>query len=156
MMEIACRPVRNNSELFESYALRKKVFVEEQQLFQRTDRDRHDKNAIHIVALCNNTVVGTVRVHQLETGIWLGSRLAVVKQFRGRVGKLLIQKAVAVVTENGARQFRAQILLRNVPLFRRLGWVPAGRVFTYRGQPHQMMEAVLSKRAVSDQQPARN
>jgi putative N-acetyltransferase (TIGR04045 family) len=145
MMEITCRPVRDNDELLESYALRKKVFVEEQHLFKRTDRDRHDKHAIHIVALCNNTVVGTVRVHQLGEGVWLGSRLAVVKQFRGRVGKLLIQKAVAVVMINGARQFRAHILLRNVPLFKRLGWKPAGRVVTYRGQPHQMMEADLGE-----------
>jgi putative N-acetyltransferase (TIGR04045 family) len=146
MIDIECRPVQNNEELLESFALRKKVFVEEQHLFKRTDRDRHDKNAIHIVALCNNAVAGTVRVHQLGAGIWLGSRLAVLAQFRGRVGKLLIQKAVAVVTERGARQFRAHILLRNVPLFKRLGWQTAGRVFTYRGQPHQMMEAVLGEK----------
>jgi len=154
MFSIVCRPIKNNDELLASFALRKKVFVEEQQLFKRTDRDRHDRHAIHIIALSNNTVVGTVRIHQQKAGIWLGSRLAVLKQFRGRAGKLLIQKAVAVVTENGARQFRAHILLRNVPLFKRLGWQTTGRVFTYRGQPHQPMEAVLSEKAVSDQQPA--
>lgn len=146
MIKIECRPVQNNDELLESFALRKKVFVEEQQLFKRTDRDRHDKHAIHIVALCNNAVVGTVRVHQLGAGIWVGSRLAVLKHFRGRVGKLLIQKAIAAVKESGARQFRAHILLRNVPLFKRLGWAPAGSVFTYRGQTHQLMVADLSKK----------
>lgn len=147
MIDIECRPVQNNDELLESFTLRKKVFVDEQHLFKRTDRDRHDKNAIHIVALCNNAVVGTVRVHQPgSAGIWLGSRLAVLPQFRGRVGKLLIQKAVAVITERGARQFHAHILLRNVPLFKRLGWLTAGRVFTYRGQPHQTMEAALGEK----------
>jgi putative N-acetyltransferase (TIGR04045 family) len=146
MLEIEYRPVENNDELLASFALRKKVFVEEQQLFKRTDRDRHDRHAIHIIALSNHTVVGTVRVHQQTAGIWLGSRLAVLKQFRGRAGKLLIQKAVAVVMENGAQQFRAHILLRNVPLFKRLGWLPAGRVFMYRGQPHQTMEANLDQK----------
>jgi len=143
MFSIVCRPIQNNDELRASFALRKKVFVEEQKLFKRTDRDCHDKNAIHIIALCNNTVVGTVRVHQLRAGSWFGSRLAVVKQFRGRAGRLLIQKAVEVVKKNGARQFSAHILLRNVPLFKRLGWVTAGHVFAYCGQPHQMMEAHL-------------
>jgi len=144
MLAIECRPVQNSGELRDSYALRKKVFVEEQHLFGRTDRDRHDKQAIHIVALCSGTIVGTVRVHQQKAGIWLGSRLAVVKQFRGRAGKLLIQRALEVVKENGARQFCAHILLRNVPLFKRLGWAPAGPVFMYHGQPHQTMEANLS------------
>jgi putative N-acetyltransferase (TIGR04045 family) len=143
MFSIVCRPIQNNDELRASYALRKKVFVEEQQLFRRTDRDRNDKQAIHIVALCHNNVVGTVRVHHQKAGIWLGSRLAVLQQFRGRAGKLLIQKAMHVVKEKEARQFRAHILLRNVPLFKRLGWVTAGHIFTYRGQPHQMMEAQL-------------
>jgi len=142
-MKIECRPVRTNDELRESFTLRKKVFVEEQQLFKRTDRDRHDTQAIHIVALCEGAIVGTVRVHRTGGGIWLGSRLAVLKQFRGRAGRLLIHKAVEVVKKNGARQFHAHILLRNVPLFKRLGWVPAGQVFTYRGQPHQMMKANL-------------
>jgi putative N-acetyltransferase (TIGR04045 family) len=146
MFSIVCRPIQNNEELLESFALRKKVFVEEQQLFRRTDRDRHDRHAIHIIALSNHTVVGTVRLHQQKDGIWFGSRLAVLKQFRGRVGKLLIQKAVAVAKENGARQFRAHILLRNVPLFKRLRWLPAGPVFVYRGRPHQMMEANLDQK----------
>ena len=146
MMEIECRPVQNNDELRASFALRKKVFVEEQQLFRRTDRDRHDTQAIHIVALCHNNVVGTVRVHNQKAGIWFGSRLAVLQQFRGRAGKLLIQKAMQVVKEKGAQQFRAHILLRNVPLFKRLGWVTAGHIFIYRGQPHQMMEAHLDRK----------
>jgi len=144
MFSIVCRPIQNDDELRASFALRKKVFVEEQQLFRRTDRDRHDTQAIHIVALCHNNVVGTVRVYHQKAGIWFGSRLAVLQQFRGRAGKLLIQQAVQVVKEKGAQQFRAHILLRNVPLFKRLGWVPAGHVFTYRGQPHQRMEADLS------------
>jgi putative N-acetyltransferase (TIGR04045 family) len=146
IFEIECRQVQNEEELRESFALRKKVFVEEQHLFSRTDRDRHDRQAIHIVALCNGAIVGTVRVHQQKDGSWLGSRLAVVQQFRGRVGKLLIQKAVEVVKKNGAQQFCAHILMRNVPLFKRLGWVTAGPVFIYRSQPHQTMEADLEEK----------
>ena len=156
MPDIECRPVQNRAELRASFALRKKVFVEEQQLFSRTDRDRHDAHAIHIIALCSGSIVGTVRVHRQKAGVWLGSRLAVLKQFRGRAGKLLIQKAVEIVRKNGARQFRAHIQLRNVPLFRRLGWSPDGPVFSYHGQQHQTMEAFSSKQADSDQQSAYN
>ena len=125
---IICRPVQNKEELFESYSLRKEVFVEEQKLFKRTDRDRHDKHAIHIIALYNNKIVGTVRVHRDKADIWYGSRLAVLKRFRGKAGKILIQKAVEVVKENGAKQFMAHIQKRNVPLFKRLKWKPVGQI----------------------------
>ena len=144
MFEIICRPVQNQEELFESFALRKEVFVEEQNLFKRTDRDRYDKHAIHIVALYNNKIVGTVRVHRDKADIWYGSRLAVLKRFRGKAGRILIQKAVEVVKENGAKKFMAHIQKRNVPLFKRLKWTAVGQVFTHHGKPHQLMEAKLN------------
>jgi putative N-acetyltransferase (TIGR04045 family) len=143
MVEIICRPVKNKEELLKSYSLRREVFVEEQKLFKRTDRDKHDKYAIHIIALYNNKIVGTVRVHREKADIWYGSRLAVLKRFRGKAGKILIQKAVAVVKENGAKQFMAHIQKRNVPLFKRLKWKPVGQIITYHNELHQLMEAKL-------------
>jgi putative N-acetyltransferase (TIGR04045 family) len=143
MFEIICRPVKNREELLKSYSLRREVFVEEQKLFKRTDRDKHDKHAIHIIALYNNKIVGTVRVHREKADIWYGSRLAVLKRFRGKAGKILIQKAVAVVKENGAKQFMAHIQKRNVPLFKRLKWKPVGQIITYHNELHQLMEAKL-------------
>ena len=143
MFEIICRPVKNREELLKSYSLRREVFVEEQKLFKRTDRDKHDKHAIHIIALYNNKIVGTVRVHREKADIWYGSRLAVLKRFRGKAGKILIQKAVAVVKENGAKQFMAHIQKRNVPLFKRLKWKPVGHIITYHHEPHLLMEAKL-------------
>ena len=136
MFEIICRPVQNQGELLESFALRKEVFVEEQKLFKRTDRDRHDNQAIHIVALYNNKTVGTVRVHRDKADIWYGSRLAVLKKFRGKAGKILVEKAVEVVKENGAKKFMAHIQKRNVPLFKRLKWSPVGQIITYHHEPH--------------------
>jgi putative N-acetyltransferase (TIGR04045 family) len=142
-LNIECRPVQNKEELFESYALRKEVFVEEQKLFKRTERDRYDKHAIHIIAIYNNKIVGTVRVYRDKADIWYGSRLAVLKRFRGKAGKILIQKAVEVAKENCAKQFMAHIQKRNVPLFKRLKWKPIGQIYTYHHEPHQLMEVKL-------------
>ncbi len=143
MFDIVCRPVNNTEELQESFNLRKKVFVEEQGLFNKTDRDIYDKRSIHIVALYNNKIVGTVRVYHTGAGVWYGSRLAVLKSFRGRVGKALIQKAMAIAKKKNAKHFRATVQVRNVPLFKRIRWIPIGPVILYRGQPHQVMEANL-------------
>jgi putative N-acetyltransferase (TIGR04045 family) len=144
MSEITCRPVQTKEELLESFALRREVFVEEQKLFKRTDRDKYDKHAIHIIAICNSKIIGTVRVHKKAEGLWYGSRLAVVKRFRGRAGKILIQKAIEIVRENGAHKFVAYIQERNVVFFKRLHWKPVGPIITYHNEPHQLMEAKLN------------
>ena len=88
-------------------------------------------------------MVGTVRVYERDSGIWFGSRLAVQKPFRGRVGGLLVQKAIETVQEREAKQFFAYVQLHTVSFFKRRKWKPVGEPADYHGEPHQLMEAQL-------------
>ena len=143
MKDILCRPVATPQELRAAYKIRDEIFVEEQKLFSRSDRDTYDFQAIHIVALLENKVVGTVRVYERDSGVWFGSRLAVRRPFRGRVGGLLVQKAMETVQEREAKQFFAYVQLHTVSFFKRLRWKPVGKPVDYHGKPHQLMEAQL-------------
>ena len=143
MKDILCRPVATPQELRAAYKIRDEIFVEEQKLFSRSDRDTYDFQAIHIVALLENKVVGTVRVYERDSGVWFGSRLAVRRPFRGRVGGLLVQKAIETVQELEAKQFFAYVQLHTVSFFKRLRWKPVGKPVDYHGKPHQLMEAQL-------------
>ena len=143
MCEIICRPVQDKRELCECFFIRKKIFVEEQNLFNVTDCDEHDEESIHIAAFYKKKIIGTVRIYQEENGLWWGGRLAVDKRFRGRAGKLLVQKAVEIVKTNNIKHFRAYVQLKNVPFFKSLKWKPKGTVFHHYGKPHQLMEADL-------------
>jgi hypothetical protein len=49
------------------------------------------------------------------------------------------------VIRKGCTLFTANIQQENVPFFTRLGWKTVGPIFEYRGKPHQLMEADLSK-----------
>ena len=65
-----------------AYALRRQVFCDEQGIVRGDDRDAVDDYAIPLVALsllgvAADEVVGTVRIHEDEPGLWWGSRLAV-------------------------------------------------------------------------------
>ncbi len=137
--------VATPQELEEAYRIRHEIFVEEQRLFPHSDRDEDDTHAIHLIALYRDTIVGTVRVYQRGEGVWYGSRLAVRKPYRGRVGKRLIEKAVETVAHRGAERFLAYVQLPTVAFFKRCGWAPVGGVVEYHGAPHQLMEAGLSK-----------
>ena len=143
MKDILCKPVATPQELRAAYKIRHEIFVKEQKLFSRSDRDTYDSQAVHLVALLENEVVGTVRVYERESGVWFGSRLAVCRPFRGRAGGLLVQKAIETVQERGAKQFFAYVQLHTVSFFKRRRWKPVGKPVEYHGKPHQLMEAQL-------------
>jgi putative N-acetyltransferase (TIGR04045 family) len=123
-------------------ALRRTVFCGEQGIFESDDRDAIDDVAIPIVAL--SSVVGTVRIHQPEPGIWWGSRLAVAHDYRkvGALGAALIKLAVGSAHARGAREFYAYVQSRNALLFQRLHWQTLDRVDLH-GRPHHRMRADL-------------
>jgi Acetyltransferase (GNAT) family. len=129
--------------------LRQAVFCEEQGVFQGDDRDDIDRIATPIVAIAcvgglPDEVVGTVRIHQAEPGIWWGSRLAVAADYRkqGNLGAALIRLAVTTAHAQDCHTFLAQVQSRNVPLFRRLHWRSLQEIELH-GRPHHLMQADL-------------
>ena len=143
MKDVRCTPATTQRELLEAYRIRHEIFVTEQKLFGESDRDAWDDRAIHIVALLHDQVIGTVRVCEERSGIWYGSRLAVRKPFRGRVGALLVNTAVETVKGKSAKRFLAYVQPPAVSFFRRLHWRPVGLPADYHGRPHQLMEAPI-------------
>ncbi|NIZ15555.1 MSMEG_0567/Sll0786 family nitrogen starvation N-acetyltransferase [Phaeobacter sp. HF9A] len=145
--------IRAASKPFEARgaeALRRRVFVEEQGIFNTHDRDEIDLVATHLVALSTyaheaDQVVGTVRIHEESPRLWWGSRLAVDSGFRqvGRLGSELIRLAVCTANARGCDTFLAHVQKQNVPLFRRLKWTVLEEV-TLHGVPHAKMSADMS------------
>jgi putative N-acetyltransferase (TIGR04045 family) len=134
----------------EAHALRRAVFCREQQIFEDDDVDAIDEHAIPIVALsmlgvAADQLVGTVRIHQAEPGLWWGSRLAVHEDFRkiGALGATLIKLAVSSANAMGCHTFLANVQVQNGLLFRRLHW-DIVEEFEIYGKPHLRMKADLS------------
>ena len=134
----------------EAHALRRAVFCAEQGLFVGTDADAIEPQAQLLVA-CScvagdcDQVVGTVRIHEAEPGVWWGSRLAVHPSFRahGALGSTLIKLAVGMAHAQGAHEFWAHVQGQYVPLFERLKWRLAREVLLH-GRPHGLMQASLA------------
>jgi putative N-acetyltransferase (TIGR04045 family) len=143
MSEIICRQIENDNERAACFEIRKQVFVDEQKLFCDTDLDDHDNDAVHIAAVSNHKIIGTVRIYREEEDVWVGGRLAVKKRYRGKVGKLLVLKAVEIVKNNNAKVFKAVIQADNVPFFLNLKWKPVGEMFMHHRQMHQLMQSQL-------------
>jgi putative N-acetyltransferase (TIGR04045 family) len=134
----------------EAVALRRRVFCEEQKIFAGDDRDAIDEKAITIVAIssfavASQEVVGTVRIHEAESGDWWGSRLAVADEYRrvSALGTSLIRLAVSSAHARGCKRFFAHVQAQNAPMFRRLSWHTIEEVMLH-GRPHHFMRADLS------------
>ena len=136
-------------EFLGSDELRYRTFVMEQGIFEYHDRDEIDKDMMPIVAISTLAseayeVVGTVRIHEPEKGVWWGSRLSVAVSHRrvGLLGPELIRFAVGTARHYGCHLFLAHVQLRNVPLFKRLNWEELESVELH-GQTHIKMKANL-------------
>jgi putative N-acetyltransferase (TIGR04045 family) len=133
----------------QAHALRRAVFCIEQGIFASDDRDAIDGRAQLLVAMScvggmPDQVVGTVRIHQPEPGLWWGSRLAVHPAFRsqGHLGATLIRLAVSRAHAQGCRRFLAHVQSQNVPLFQKLHWRALSEL-SIHGRAHAEMEASL-------------
>ena len=131
-----------------AYALRHQVFCVEQGLFE-SDLDAIDAVATTIVACADGEaavgqIVGTVRIHQMEPGVWMGSRLAVIAAWRRRagLGAALIRMAVGTAHARGCRRFLAHVQAQNVAMFETLHWKSLENCDLH-GRPHALMQADL-------------
>jgi putative N-acetyltransferase (TIGR04045 family) len=148
---VVCRPVVSAADRAAHFAIRHRIFVEEQRVFPESDLDAHDcdESVIALLGQCDDVPAGTVRLFVLDPpdGLWQGDRLAVLAPYRTRgVGAPLVSCAVATAAALGGRRMAAHIQPANVTFFERLGWVRSGVTEIYAGLAHQPMSIELPGR----------
>ena len=81
----------NTKKEYEMYlAIRRQVFILEQNISKQIETDDHLVNVTHILAFSKEKAVGTARYRRTDSGIKL-ERFAVLKQFRNLgIGKALV------------------------------------------------------------------
>jgi putative N-acetyltransferase (TIGR04045 family) len=131
-------------------ALRRQVFCQEQKIFVHDDRDEIDETCLLLAATSclfghEDDIVGTVRIHEPESGLWWGSRLAVAIPFRrvGGLGTALIRLAVGTAKFHGAETFLAHVQAQNLKLFESMHWrvLDEKAIFS---RPHYLMQADIA------------
>ena len=137
------RRARTDEEVERALDLRWRVFCEEQGVDPAAERDGRDGEAIHLVALRRDSLVGTCRLLVSEGAVRLG-RAAVGRADRGRgIGAALLEAADRVALEAGAERIclHAQTAARG--LYERSGYRAHGEPFLEEGIEHVTMEKRL-------------
>lgn len=137
-------------ERADCYRLRRQIFCEEQKIFSDDDRDAVDESCTLLAAWScmfghADEIVGTVRIHEPEPGLWWGSRLAVARPYRriGGLGPALIRLAVGTARAAGAQSFLAHVQAQNRGLFESLSWRALDEK-SIHGRSHYLMQADIA------------
>ncbi len=120
---LECFEVTGKKEKSICFRIRENVFVTEMKMFEGSDVDSFDDEAIHIAVKDKDGIIGTVRVYRDEEGRWFGGRLAVNKgKRRGNAARMLVKKAEEIASRVGADFLFAMVQEKNVNFFLKNGW----------------------------------
>ena len=108
------------------------------------DRDGHDDEAIQLVVIEDERVLGTCRM-LVRGSIGLLGRMAVQAEHRGRgIGAALLAAAAAAGVEQGVKRIRLNAQLHALSVYERAGYQPEGEEFLEEGIGHVTMERHLA------------
>ena len=115
-------------------AIRRAVFIVEQQVPEALEWDDDDATATHLLAIdpASGEAVGTARI--LPDGK-IG-RMAVLQPWRGRgIGRTLLREAIA----RSRRKPFLHAQVQAIDFYRAEGFIPTGEPFDEAGIPHRLM-----------------
>lgn len=125
----------------EAFAIRTKVFVEEQGY--QDEFDDIDARAVHIAAFVDGTAVGCARCFSdpEESRRFAIGRVAVLPAYREHgVGRMLVEACEEAIGERGAESIRLHAQARLEGWYASMGYARIGDVdYEDEGQPHVWM-----------------
>jgi len=130
----------DKQDLADAHAIRRAVFIEEQNVSEADEHDGTDGACIHLVAYDDKTPVSTGRIMITRDDFIIG-RVATIKSHRGiGIATSIMQALInACVVMGSERQIlNAQVSARK--FYEKLGFIAYGEEFDDAGIPHIAME----------------
>ena len=135
--------VRRTEDLKSCHALRRAVFIEEQEVPEDLEVDGLDDTALHLLATLDGRPVGTARM-LLKGATGKIGRVCVLRDLRGQgVGAALIRAAVEELRRLGLAQAKLGSQVHAIPFYEKLGFTAEGPVYDDAGIPHRDMVLAL-------------
>ncbi|QEV17631.1 GNAT family N-acetyltransferase [Streptomyces alboniger] len=154
MTGVTIRVARDPEDLAACFAVRKDVFVAEQQVPEELEYDAYDAGAVHVLAVREDGVpLGTGRLltgaaaaakNGGDAGVGALGRLAVTGAARGAgVGAALVRAIEDAARARGLTAVDLHAQTHALGFYERLGYEAYGPEFPDAGIPHQAMRKAL-------------
>jgi predicted GNAT family N-acyltransferase len=138
---ITIRAATTAQDIEQCFRIRAEVFIVEQGVPVDLERDEHDAEASHFIALADGQPIGTARVVLRDNGTSAKiGRVAVCRSDRGfGIGKLLIAAIEASPDLKHVHNFLLDAQTHALQFYARLGYEVFGEEFLDAGIPHRHM-----------------
>ncbi|NEP00439.1 MAG: GNAT family N-acetyltransferase [Symploca sp. SIO2E9] len=138
--KIEVRPIQSKRELDDMYYQRWLVLRAPLGMHRGTEKDKHDKSAFHLVAVCEDKIIGSARLRQLSVELGSIAYVAVLSEFRSQgLGTKLIKKLIEEAQEKNLKSLRLMARINTLGFYKQIGFLEQGKIFDFMGIPHIFM-----------------
>ncbi|MBU3630789.1 GNAT family N-acetyltransferase [Polynucleobacter sp. AP-Melu-500A-A1] len=129
-----------------AFAIRHKVFIEEQGVPEDLELDEFDQLAMHALAFQGSECVGTGRLVNIGGQNGLIGRMAVLPRFRNNgFGRAILKKLMDQAQEEGIVNLMLHSQVTAIPFYEKQGFQIQGGIYDEAGIPHRNMIHLLPK-----------
>lgn len=144
MADLAIGEAHDASARAAAFAIRRAVFIDEQQISEALEFDGLDEDAVHLVARLDGQTLGALRLRFLDDGHAKIERVAVLEQARGsRIGQRMVDAALRLASDHRAREALLHAQVSVCRFYERLGFMSVGETFVEDGILHIAMRRPL-------------
>jgi len=127
-----------------AFAVRDRVFVDEQDVPKDLEYDGRDADAVHALARDGDEAIGTGRLRTVDGSTAKIERLAVLPRHRGRgIGRQLVETLEATARDRGLERIVLHAQVTAEGFYQSLGYETVSDVFQEAGMDHVEMEKRL-------------
>ena len=147
MYNFIFKKVSSRQEMEKSYAIRTKVFCEEQKISKEIEFDNLDHLCSHFLIFDDKKAIATARVRQKEENILKIERVAVLFEFRRlKVGSTLIKNIIQYfINSNENISFILHSQVAVADFYENINFISYGDEFLEDGIPHIAMKYIKTK-----------
>lgn len=130
----------------DAFFIRKKVFVEEQNVPLHLEIDNFDTSddVVHFVLYDDAKVIGAARVRQSEPGVAKIERVCIDYDYRGKnLGILIMQELEKHIRTLPYQTMKLNAQTYAIPFYEKLGFTVTSVEFLDAGIPHRSMEKTI-------------
>ncbi|MEF8784011.1 MAG: GNAT family N-acetyltransferase [Haloarculaceae archaeon] len=142
MPDYEVRRVAGEAPLSDAFAVRRAVFIDEQDVSEDVEMDGKDEAAIHFVAYDTGRgePVGTARLRFPGEEAAKAERVAVLERYRGEgLGRRLMRRAESEASKHGCSRMKVNAQTRVEGFYSDLGYETVSGVFYEADIPHVEM-----------------
>jgi len=137
--------VETEKEYNDAIFIRRKVFVEEQDVPAHLELDEFDSEAVHFIAYDGETPFGAGRIRKIEPSIGKIERVCILENYRGKnLGNLIMQSMEDYAISKVFHKLKLNAQSHALPFYEKRNYIMTSPEFLEAGIPHRAMEKSLS------------